>query len=76
MSFAVPSRGSLRPRGRVARVGGRLLSLSWASPTVRRETDPRRALLEHEHEVALELADRYFEMREEGWFSDWGESQV
>ena len=41
-----------------------------ASPTVRRETDPRRARLEHQREVALDLADRYLEMCEEGWFSD------
>ena len=33
-----------------------------ASSDLRRETDPRRALLEHEHDVALELAERYLEM--------------
>ena len=30
----------------------------------------RRALLEHEQDVALELAERYLQMCEEGWFSD------
>ena len=32
--------------------------------------DPRRALLEHEHEVAVELAQRYLGFCEESWFSD------
>ena len=45
-------------------------ALSVASSSLRRDQDPRRALLEHEHEVALELAERHLEFCEESCFSD------